>query len=116
LFLNNLPATSDVRILTLFLIALVIFACQSRKNTDYVIITTEARRLQSALREAKSGQGINTKELLRNASYDGTKRWELSGDENFLFRSAKKHSIKAISSEKSYYYIRRNGDVVMKNE
>jgi hypothetical protein len=110
----KIPSVSiSVRILILFTVALVFSSCKSRKNTDYVIIRTEARRLQSAVRETRIDEETNLEELLQEASFDGTIRWELSDDKNFLFRSVNRHSIKAISSEKSYYYIRNNGDVVM---
>jgi len=107
------PVSINVRILTLFTFALVFSACKSHKNTDYVIIMTEARRLQSIVRETRIDEATNLEELVQQASYDGSIRWELSDDKNFLFRSVNRHSIKAISSEKYYYYIRKNGDVVM---
>ena len=101
-----------MKLLCLFLTFLVIFSCEPRKNTEYVIIINEARRLQSALRVGKIIDANSWEDLLREVSDDGIVRWKLADDKKFVYQTIKKYSIKATSSETTYYYIGKNGDIV----
>jgi hypothetical protein len=84
----------------------------SRKNPEWARIESEARVIQTIL---KQGSTRNKEEELKlaisQAAPDGLSRWEIAQDNGFLIRSSKKYARDLHAKIKYYYYIDTNYEI-----